>query len=179
MRQSAIVERIRQSGNCRLKDIREILPDTSERTLRYDLQSLLEKNLIDFIRVNKYQGLVIDFEMVPVSAYNDFDMFLKELSAQFAPNGWVLAQCAQFDDDAWPYARFAKSIDYTILMAYDQNDESDKAGSIAGESWFESMLDQRMRELPPNHTIVALGSYSTVLFSNTLPQQFYRLQYDY
>ena len=47
MRQSTIVERIRQSGNCRLKDIRELLPDTSERTIRYDLQSLLEKNLIE------------------------------------------------------------------------------------------------------------------------------------
>jgi len=47
IRQSTIVERIRQSGNCRLKDIRELLPDTSERTIRYDLQSLLEKHLIE------------------------------------------------------------------------------------------------------------------------------------
>lgn len=47
IRQSTIVEKIRQSGNCRLKDIRELLPDTSERTIRYDLQSLLEKHLIE------------------------------------------------------------------------------------------------------------------------------------
>jgi hypothetical protein len=49
MRQSTIVEKIRQSGNCRLKDIRELLPDISERTIRYDLQSLLEKHLIERI----------------------------------------------------------------------------------------------------------------------------------
>ena len=47
MRQSAIIERIRQYGNCRLKDIQEILPGCSERTIRYDLQSLLERNLIE------------------------------------------------------------------------------------------------------------------------------------
>jgi len=47
IRQSAILERIRQSGNCRLKDIQEILPDTSERTIRYDLQSLVERNLVE------------------------------------------------------------------------------------------------------------------------------------
>lgn len=47
MRQSAIMERIRQYGNCRLKDIQEILPGCSERTIRYDLQSLLERNLIE------------------------------------------------------------------------------------------------------------------------------------
>jgi hypothetical protein len=49
MRQSAILERMRQSGNCRLKDIQEIFPGTSERTIRYDLQSLLEQNLIERI----------------------------------------------------------------------------------------------------------------------------------
>ena len=49
IRQSAILERIRQFGNCRLKDIQEILPDSSERTIRYDLQALLEKNLIERI----------------------------------------------------------------------------------------------------------------------------------
>ena len=49
MRQNAILERIRQSGNCRLKDIQEVLPDTSERTIRYDLQTLLEQGLIERI----------------------------------------------------------------------------------------------------------------------------------
>jgi DeoR-like helix-turn-helix domain len=47
MRQAAILERIRQSGNCRLKDIQEILPHLSERTIRYDIQSLLEQNLVE------------------------------------------------------------------------------------------------------------------------------------
>lgn len=46
-RQTAILERIRQSGNCRLRDILEFLPDSSERTIRYDLQSLAEQNLVE------------------------------------------------------------------------------------------------------------------------------------
>lgn len=47
MRQSAILDRIRQSGNCRIRDLQEILPDSSERTIRYDLQSLIEQGLIE------------------------------------------------------------------------------------------------------------------------------------
>lgn len=47
MRQSAILEKIRQSGNCRLSDIQAILPETSERTIRYDLESLVQRNLIE------------------------------------------------------------------------------------------------------------------------------------
>ncbi len=47
MRQIAILDRIRQSGNCRLRDIQEILPDCSERTIRYDLEDLIERNIIE------------------------------------------------------------------------------------------------------------------------------------
>jgi hypothetical protein len=49
IRQEAILNRIRQSGNCRLKDIQDVLPNISERTIRYDLQTLLEQNLIERI----------------------------------------------------------------------------------------------------------------------------------
>jgi DNA-binding HxlR family transcriptional regulator len=48
-RQIAILDRIRQSGNCKLRDIQEILPDCSERTIRYDLEELIERNLVERI----------------------------------------------------------------------------------------------------------------------------------
>jgi len=47
IRHTAILDKIRQSGNCRLRDILELLPDCSERTIRYDLQSLAEQNLVE------------------------------------------------------------------------------------------------------------------------------------
>lgn len=46
-RQDQILGIIRQSGNCRLKDIQAELPDTSERTLRYDLQNLIGKGMVE------------------------------------------------------------------------------------------------------------------------------------
>ncbi len=49
IRQSSILARIRQSGNCRLKDIQDVLPNISERTIRYDLQTLVEQNLVERI----------------------------------------------------------------------------------------------------------------------------------
>lgn len=47
VRQSAILDLIRQNNSCRLKDIQAQLPDISERTLRYDLQKLAEQGLIE------------------------------------------------------------------------------------------------------------------------------------
>jgi hypothetical protein len=48
-RQIAILDKIRQSGNCKLKEIQDILPDCSERTIRYDLEELIERNLVERI----------------------------------------------------------------------------------------------------------------------------------
>lgn len=46
-RQGIILGKIRQSGNCRTRDLQAILPDLSERTLRYDLQRLVEDGKIE------------------------------------------------------------------------------------------------------------------------------------
>lgn len=47
MRQSVILDKIQEGGQCRLKDIQEFMPDLSERTLRYDLQKLVEEGLVE------------------------------------------------------------------------------------------------------------------------------------
>lgn len=47
IRQSAILERIRQIGDCRLGDIQSVLPGVSERTIRYDLEALVQKGLVE------------------------------------------------------------------------------------------------------------------------------------
>ncbi len=46
-RPSNIVDKIRQSGYCRLSDIQAILPDVSERTIRYDLERLSSQGIIE------------------------------------------------------------------------------------------------------------------------------------
>lgn len=46
-RQAMILDKIRQSGNCRTSELQAVLPDLSERTLRYDLQRLVEQGKIE------------------------------------------------------------------------------------------------------------------------------------
>ena len=45
-------------------------------------------------------------------------------------------------------------------MAYDEHGRSGVSGSIAGQAWFENLLDKRMKLLDPMHTIVAIGGYA-------------------
>lgn len=48
-RQAQILDRIRQTGNCRLKELQEFLPNVSERTIRYDLEELVNQGQIERI----------------------------------------------------------------------------------------------------------------------------------
>ncbi len=49
MRQSAIIDIMRQVKNCRIKDLIAAFPGVSERTLRYDLQKFCEEGIIERI----------------------------------------------------------------------------------------------------------------------------------
>ncbi len=113
-----------------------------------------------FVSVQKLQGIVVDFEQVPASAQGNLGTFLKQLTVAFKPHGWIVVVCAPLDDDTWPFAAYARIADYSMLMSYDEHDDTGPAGSIAGQSWYENTLDKRMRALNPARTIIALGGYA-------------------
>lgn len=47
IRQSTIMNKAKDIGRCQLKDFMEILPNVSERTLRYDLHKLCEQGVLE------------------------------------------------------------------------------------------------------------------------------------
>jgi peptidoglycan-N-acetylglucosamine deacetylase len=120
----------------------------------------LASQVSGFVGAHKLQGIVIDFELVPDDAHGNVQLFLQALSALFKPHGWLVVMAAPFDDDKWPYAAYAKTVDDTILMAYDEHDNAGEPGSLAGQSWYEATLDERMKVLAPDRTIVGLGGYA-------------------
>ena len=133
--------------------LQKLLADPARR-------AALENQIVSFLADKKLQGIIVDFESVPQEGYADLGAFLSELSHAFAPRGWIVVQAAPFDDEHWPYTTFAKSVDYTMLMGYDEHDDAGPAGAIAGGPWFETILDKRMKELSPSRTIVAIGNYA-------------------
>ena len=130
-----------------------LLADRGRRTA-------LVKQLTDYMGQRKLDGVVSDIESLPVSAYGNYGAFLKELTAAFKPHGWIVVLASPVANDKWPWAAYADDVNYQMLMAYDQHTTPDAPGSIAGQSWFEDILDKRMKMLNPAKTIVALGSYA-------------------
>ena len=120
----------------------------------------LISDLSTYTTTRRLQGIVVDFESLPATALPDLGAFLKELRTAFAPHDWTVVVAAPFANDQWPFAAFASDVDYTMLMAYDEHASPGAPGSIAGQTWFENLLDRRMEVLSPDRTIVALGSYA-------------------
>lgn len=115
--------------------------------------------LVKIVELNKFQGVCIDFEEVPSTTEPNLLKFMQELHATFKPRNWVVTQAVPFADSDWNYRAYADANDYLMLMAYDEHWADSAPGSIAGQAWFEETLAARMREVPPEKTIVCVGGY--------------------
>jgi spore germination protein YaaH len=115
--------------------------------------------LIQFVAENKFAGLCIDFEEPTAETQPKLLRFMLELYTAFQPRGWIVVQAVPFDDAEWNYRAYAAATDYLMLMAYDEHWAGKIAGSVASQSWYETNLATRMRELNPAKTIIALGNY--------------------
>jgi cellulose synthase/poly-beta-1,6-N-acetylglucosamine synthase-like glycosyltransferase/peptidoglycan/xylan/chitin deacetylase (PgdA/CDA1 family)/spore germination protein YaaH len=141
-----------QKGNWNGDDLARLLADGPRRAMLLD-------QIVKFLAAHRFPGLAIDFENVPNTAHKDLESFLADMSAAFAPHGWIIIQTVPLDDENWPYEAYANIVDYTLLMAYDEHDDGDEPGSIAGQGWFEKTLAERMRVLDPQSTIIGIGNY--------------------
>jgi cellulose synthase/poly-beta-1,6-N-acetylglucosamine synthase-like glycosyltransferase/peptidoglycan/xylan/chitin deacetylase (PgdA/CDA1 family) len=85
--------------------------------------------------------------------------FIQELHQAFSAKGLLVIQAVPFDDPGWQYKDYAAATDYLLLMAYDQHWAGSDPGSVAAQDWYERNIANRMRDLDPAKTIIALGSY--------------------
>jgi cellulose synthase/poly-beta-1,6-N-acetylglucosamine synthase-like glycosyltransferase/peptidoglycan/xylan/chitin deacetylase (PgdA/CDA1 family)/spore germination protein YaaH len=118
------------------------------------------QEIVTYLGKYKFQGVTVDFEDVPESSQKNVERFLTELREAFVVHDYAILVAVPFNDDSWPYEAYANIADFLVLMAYDEHDDAGDPGSIAGESWFEDKLDERMKSLDPDHTIIAIGGYA-------------------
>ena len=122
-------------------------------------RTALINSLLDMVEKNNFGGLTIDLEEVPPSSQANLFTFMTELHRVFQQKGLLLAQTVPFDNPDWDYQAYAKVNDYLMLMAYDQHWSTGEAGPIAGQDWYDSVLEKRMKELSPERTIICFGNY--------------------
>jgi spore germination protein YaaH len=118
-----------------------------------------------------YDGLQIDFELVPGKDGETFRSFLQELRAGLGNKKFTVALPARIrtlQDDVYDYAKIAPIVDKILVMAYDEHWSTSKPGPIASMKWCASIAKYSQSVIPEDKLIMGIpfygrtwGDYST------------------
>lgn len=143
-------------------------PDLTHELLKSS--STREKVILDIIKIYKdygFNGINIDFENVYLKDKDLLTQFVRELYPIFKENNMIVSMDVTTisTSENWSLCydrkRLHESLDYMMLMAYDQHWASSPiAGSVAEYSWVEKGLKRVLEEVPNEKLILAVPFYT-------------------
>lgn len=137
-------------------DMYNLLSYTSRR------EKLINELIANAIKYN-LDGINIDFERISKDAGPHFVQFIRELSVKCRSNGIVLSVDNYAPGFTSYYNRKEQGIvaDYVITMAYDEHtNASGKSGSVASYNYVEAAVENTLKEVPAEKTIIAVPFYT-------------------
>ncbi|QQO08467.1 glycosyl hydrolase family 18 protein [Breznakiella homolactica] len=126
--------------------------------------SQVRKQLIaDLLEASRnFDGLQIDFELVPKNDGETFLSFLAELREGLGNKLFTIALPARMrtiQNDVYDYARIAPLVDRILVMAYDEHWSTSKPGPIASMEWCRSVAQHSLAVVGPEKLIMGLPFY--------------------
>jgi peptidoglycan-N-acetylglucosamine deacetylase len=112
-----------------------------------------------FITAGNYAGLVLDLERLPRSAKASYAALVEELSGRLHAKGLQFLVAVPADDEPYDLQQLASKADAIIVMAYDEHFEQGEPGPLAGQGWYEGLLDRHFKNIDRAKLIVGVGSY--------------------
>ncbi len=126
-------------------------------------------DLLDLYRYYQADGINIDFENIYYEDRDYLTQFVRELYPIFKSNGMTVSMdvTAISTSPNWSMVydreRLQKSLDYIVLMAYDQHwAASPVAGSVAQYWWVEESVSRLLEEVPAEKLVLGMPFYSRV-----------------
>lgn len=124
-----------------------------------------------------YDGLQIDFELVPPRDEKNFKSFLKMLRKSIGKDKMlsicVPARMNPKQDDVYDYASLEPYVDRIFIMAYDQHWSTSKPGPVAGMDWCQKIADHALKELPLEKIIMGMPFYGRTWASPSYSKAWY------
>jgi spore germination protein YaaH len=126
--------------------------------------SAVRKKLVaDLIAASEpYDGLQIDFELVPAKDGERFLSFLAELRMGLRDKMLTVALPARtrtIADDVYNYEKIAALVDRILIMAYDEHWSTSEPGPIASLAWCEQVAAYAKTKIQPEKLIMGLPFY--------------------
>ena len=127
----------------------------------YDIRKNLLKAIVK--AAAPYDGVQIDFELVPARDRKHFLTFIADLRYMLGQAKWfsvcVPARFKKLTDDIYPYAEIASYCDRVFVMAYDEHWSSSAPGPVASVEWCRKVLDYAKKSIPERKLIMGIPFY--------------------
>lgn len=149
-------------------------PDlTSEVLNSYRARMNMLEYLVEYVLVNRIDGINIDFENMYLKDSDAFVQFIAELNSRLVQHDKLLSVCVTVPggSENWSLVydrnRIAQNCDYLTLMAYDQHWENSQVpGPVASYSWVKKHLDDMITQIPPDKIILGVPFYTRIWYES-------------
>lgn len=124
-------------------------------------------NIIKVVQDKQYDGINIDFELLPPKHRDNLTAFMAELYPKMkAINKTVIisvfpqVDVAEDVSGAYNYPELAKNADFLQIMTYDHHWPASEPGAIAPVDWYEKNIQYAIDKAGgPHKVIVGVGAY--------------------
>jgi spore germination protein YaaH len=116
----------------------------------------------DIVKASEsFDGLQIDFELVPVKDREYFYSFLSELKRKIGKKTLSVAIAARtkYISDAYEYDKISAIADRVIIMAYDEHWGGSQPGSIASIDWCKKVAQYASSIIPAQKLVMGMPFY--------------------
>ncbi len=124
-------------------------------------------NLVALAAARGYDGLNLDFELLPPEARPSFAAFVTSLATALHARGQTLTVSVFPDVEVPPavsgfldYRAIGQAADFVVLMAYDLHWLATGPGPVAPLPWVEASLDSLLKYVPARRVILGIGTHA-------------------
>ncbi|MGN0729498.1 glycosyl hydrolase family 18 protein [Treponema sp.] len=140
---------------CESRSLTHFVLDPKYRVSKKIIRTLAEA-------AQDFDGLQIDFELVPARDAENFRNFLKALKKSIGNKTLsvcVPARTKKVSNDVYDYSLIEPYADRIFIMAYDQHWATSAPGPVSGMDWLKRITEHTLSELPAEKAIMGLPFY--------------------
>ncbi len=129
------------------------------------LRTRAARRLTQLVIRDGFNGLNIDFELLPATVRSGLAAFMADLRADLGPHKvlavsvfplvGVPSSVNGLDD----YPALARSANYLVIMTYDHHYSGGPPGPVAPYGWVAANVRAALRQVPANRLMLAIGMY--------------------
>ncbi|MDR2747685.1 MAG: glycoside hydrolase [Treponema sp.] len=147
--------RVHLVAACNSRGLAHFVLEPGSRTRRQLVSDLLEAS-------RNFDGLQIDFELIPPLDANNFRSFLVELRQGLGGKMLTIALPARtrtIPDDVFDYRKILPLVDRILVMAYDEHWSTSKPGPVASIPWCRNVAAYALEAIGQEKLVMGLPFY--------------------